>query len=184
LWSFAGSMPKEISNELKTDLENGWCLMNFIGEENRCIRGSSIPNSHRYELKLEKLLESHVIISEVLCLILSSITFGAIHFGAINSTFPSHTEKIIWCVASTVCTSAIILALLGGLVAVLFDKFLTYFSSTWELSEWLFRSWFLFITLLYILARVFLIIELFRCLFFLLPSAFVATWVSSVPHVS
>jgi hypothetical protein len=38
--------------------------------------------------------------------------------------------------------------------------------------------------LVYILARLFLIVELFRCLFFLPPSAFVSTWVSSVPHVS
>jgi hypothetical protein len=43
---------------------------------------------------------------------------------------------------------------------------------------------FFLVVFIYILARLFLIVELFRCLFFLPPSAFVATWVSSVPHVS
>ena len=35
----------------------------------------------------------------------------------------------------------------------------------------------------YVVARLFLMFEVFRTLFFLPPGAFVATWSSSIPHV-
>jgi hypothetical protein len=36
----------------------------------------------------------------------------------------------------------------------------------------------------YVLARLFMIVETFRALFFLPPSAYIATWASNVPHIA
>ena len=37
---------------------------------------------------------------------------------------------------------------------------------------------------LYILARLFLMVEIFRTLCFLPPEAYVATWASNIPHIA
>jgi hypothetical protein len=36
----------------------------------------------------------------------------------------------------------------------------------------------------YVVCRLFLVVEVFRCLCFLPPSAYVATWATNVPHVA
>jgi hypothetical protein len=36
----------------------------------------------------------------------------------------------------------------------------------------------------YVVARLFMIVETFRTLFFLPPSAYIATWASNVPHIA
>jgi hypothetical protein len=38
--------------------------------------------------------------------------------------------------------------------------------------------------ILYVVARLYLLVEIFRTLFFLLPSAYVSTWATNVPHVA
>jgi hypothetical protein len=102
---------------------------------------------------------------------LGSILFGVVHLAAVNFHFPTTEERICWIAASTYCTSlAALVILLRGLRDVLGD---------W----WLFDGLTLILILLYIMARLFLLVELFRTLGFLPPSAFVATWASNIPHV-
>ena len=36
----------------------------------------------------------------------------------------------------------------------------------------------------YVVCRLYLVVEIFRCLCFLPPSAYVATWATNVPHVA
>jgi hypothetical protein len=40
------------------------------------------------------------------------------------------------------------------------------------------------IMVLYIVSRMFLIVEIFRTLFFLPSKVYISTWSSSVPHIS
>ena len=40
------------------------------------------------------------------------------------------------------------------------------------------------ILLSYVICRLYLVVEIFRCLYFLPPSAYVATWATNVPHVA
>jgi hypothetical protein len=44
--------------------------------------------------------------------------------------------------------------------------------------------WFIFNISLYVAARLFLLVEIFRTLLFLPPSAYVSTWAANVPHVA
>ncbi len=123
--------------------------------------------------------------SEVYGFILASIVFGAIHFAAIDSTFPSRGEEIAWYVASTICTAAtLFIALVVLFLAVLFALLDECLGVSDDMFHAIATIYSFFTVFIYIIARVFLIVELFRCLFFLPPSAFVSTWVSSVPHVS
>jgi len=49
-----------------------------------------------------------------------------------------------------------------------------------DLRDWGVMS----MTYLYIAARLFILVELFRTLFYLPPDAFTSTWTSSIPHFS
>lgn len=170
-----------------------WMIQDFENDsimwlQKKKSRASFISNSHRYSPGSTEPIYT-VDDSEVFGFILTSITFGAIHFAAITSQFPSYIEKILWCVASAICTSIILLMIfacvLADLVYSLAKHTLSIGKEDLEDRGWIAENKFLFLVILvYILARLFLIVELFRCLFFLPPSAFVSTWVSSVPHVS
>jgi hypothetical protein len=198
LWSYVGPMPKEIRDVLPQKLENQWFPHDLVALDRQSplrprphihhTRVSFIPNSHRYTWGLGEPLApdaSYSPRSEVYGFVLASIVFGAIHFAAINSTFPSRGEEIAWYVASAICTTATLLMALAFLfTAMLFaflEEFLKIPENLWQPAQTI-HPW--FIIFIYIIARLFLIVELFRCLFFLPPSAFVSTWVSTVPHVS
>lgn len=53
--------------------------------------------------------------------------------------------------------------------------------SPWEVSV---QVWGFVLGIVYILARLALLVETFRALAFLPPDAYVSTWVSNVPNVS
>jgi hypothetical protein len=48
----------------------------------------------------------------------------------------------------------------------------------------LIKIWDIFFGSLYVLARAFLLVEIFRTLFYLPEDAYVTTWASNFPHVS
>ena len=107
---------------------------------------------------------------------IGSILFGALHIAAWNFIFPSRVEQITWWITSLYCTGVfftyILFLLLIFCGVLLFD-----------MSE---RSLMIGIVLgisLYVLARLFLIVEIFRTLCFLPPDAYVATWASNIPHI-
>jgi hypothetical protein len=95
----------------------------------------------------------------------------------------------LWCVASAICTSITLLFIFAFLLLEYVYSLVKYTLGIGNgglkalVEEAKVKLLYLMV-LVYILARLFLIVELFRCLFFLPPSAFVSTWVSSVPHVS
>ncbi|KFY27785.1 hypothetical protein V493_03307 [Pseudogymnoascus sp. VKM F-4281 (FW-2241)] len=105
------------------------------------------------------------------------LIFGAPHLLAWNFTFPTSAEGILWRTTSIYCslvglifyicqeTHNIVLSLrLSGRVLTLLE----------DISFGVFL-------VVYILARLFMIVETFRTLLFLPPSAYIATWTSSAP---
>jgi hypothetical protein len=181
LYSFARRMPDEMLQPLHQNLNNEWLLW-----PTQKHRASFISNSQRYSTAFTTIDAD---VTEMIGFALTSITFGAIHFAAVKSQFPSYTERILWCVASAICTSIILLILFAvSLTACAYSlakHTLGIGKEDFKAMSQDIETKLIYLTVLvYILARLFLIVELFRCLFFLPPSAFVSTWVSSVPHVS
>jgi hypothetical protein len=92
--------------------------------------------------------------------------FGALHIAAWNFIFPSRAEQIVWRATSLYCTN-------------LFVFYALVFSAP-KMKNFLFVSF----SISYILARLFILVEIFRTLCFLPRSAYVATWASNIPHVA
>lgn len=119
-------------------------------------------------------------------ILLASVVFGGIHCAAWNFHFPTEIEKTLWRVSSVV--SATVLAIhplvhtIGALVAMWIDL-----PEEWVLLRkgcvLVLGMITLVVMVAYVVARLFLMFEVFRTLFFLPPGAFVATWSSSIPHV-
>jgi hypothetical protein len=105
--------------------------------------------------------------------ILGAVVFGAVHCIAWNFHFPSSVEKTLWRVAAVITTTIMSVEFLlllftwrGGFMRVVYKPMA-------------------FITVsLYVMGRLYIMVEIFRSLFFLPPGAFVATWSDSFPHVS
>ncbi|KAH8795641.1 hypothetical protein BGZ57DRAFT_866373 [Hyaloscypha finlandica] len=197
IFSYPGTIPKEFSTLLNFESVSNewWVLVNVKPRrsgrtEQRVLRGSSIPNHHRYGRGSRGddylMAADYTYFYELVGFFLSSTAFGAIHFAAVKSTFPSHIEWVLWYMASGICTGVSLLVISAIVVSVLYERihngYLGNFGEHGLLGYRLAVT--CCIVPLYIIARLFLIVELFRGLFFLPPSAFVATWVSSIPHVS
>jgi hypothetical protein len=105
-------------------------------------------------------------LSTITVLTLSGAVFGGLHCLAWFSHFPTSIERDLWRACS------ILTAVLPGalvLCAMIVQKF---FSSVV----------FSVITGMYVLARLYLIVEMFRTLFYLPPEVFGDTWPSNFPH--
>ena len=90
--------------------------------------------------------------------------FGGIHIGAWNFEFPSQAELIFWRCASVFSAAYGITFIIISSV----PKISVIFMSMWTL---------------YIMARLFLLVEIFRTLCFLPPDAYISTWTTNIPHV-
>lgn len=49
--------------------------------------------------------------------------------------------------------------------------------------NWIWLGWILGLACIYILARLFVLVEIFRTLYLLPPEAFLTTWSASIPHL-
>lgn len=108
--------------------------------------------------------------------LVAGLVFGGIHCAAWNFPFPTAVEQLLWRIAS----------LLSAGLLPLFYAVLLYDIHVTE-PRWLRLPLPVFQIVFavgFVLARLFLIVEVFRSLFFLPPSAFVGTWSSHIPHVS
>ncbi|KAK1764579.1 hypothetical protein QBC33DRAFT_457146 [Phialemonium atrogriseum] len=105
------------------------------------------------------------------------IIFSAIHLIAWNFVFPTRSELILWRVATLLTVGAPSFMILHG-----------YISKLWE-SDSVFDTCmgclaYPPIFLLFPFARIVLIVEAFRSLYFLSPGAFIATWTTEIPHLA
>lgn len=118
--------------------------------------------------------------------LLASVMFGAVHCVAWNFQFPTEIEKTLWRVASLVST---LILLIHPLVHTLKALFLAWvpvpvgFLVVKKGLRIATGSLTLVVMVGYVFARLFLMVEIFRSLFFLPPGAFVSTWSSSIPHI-
>lgn len=104
--------------------------------------------------------------------ILSIMLFGGLHLFAWNIDFPSHVEKLIWRgSALTVAIAPTVSALLVFLESVVFHRTDRY--AKWSVTV---------LCPLYLFARLFILVESYRSLYFLPPEAFISTWASNAPH--
>lgn len=110
--------------------------------------------------------------------------FGGIHVIAWNFAFPTTIELIGWRCASVYSTAFPLgFAILVGLTAVLdgYEYLLHYRLYNTLVYVALFLV--CLATFLYLVARLFILVEIFRTLFFLPAGSFVSTWASNIPHV-
>jgi hypothetical protein len=114
---------------------------------------------------------------------IGSVIFNGLHNAAWNFIFPTKIEQILWRAASLWCTLFLFIR-----AVVMLLPFLLLTSTGLDRHINSFRT---FITptervllALYSLARLFLMAEIFRSLWFLPPDAYVATWVTNIPHVA
>ncbi|KAK1826634.1 hypothetical protein QBC39DRAFT_396602 [Podospora conica] len=108
------------------------------------------------------------------------VIFGASHLLAWNYLFPTPLERVFWRVCSIVCTAAVPALFVMSPICTCTFEFRN------RLAQRILRGtqWGLAVVgvIIYILCRLFLIVEAFRSLFFLPPGAFVSTWSANIPH--
>jgi hypothetical protein len=108
-----------------------------------------------------------------------STIFGGIHITAWNLSFPNPVEQILWRIASIVST-----ALLPIMYIVFpLDYVLLRYRSGLRYIPYR-KSLNIIIGGIYVIAKLFLLVEIFRTLFYLPEDAYITTWASNVPHVS
>lgn len=110
----------------------------------------------------------------VLTIILTTLLFGGIHLLAWNLDFPTQVESLLWKIAALSATLAPTLCGLLGLGESIFQgtmgtRVLPLFGMAllWPV---------------FLVARLYLVVESVRSTLFLPPGAFVATWASNIPH--
>ena len=86
-------------------------------------------------------------------------------------------EQALWWAASLWCTFSILFLFALSLVGVFIYDYV-------QIPDWIWFIIFQSLTIVYILSRLYLLVEIFRTLCFLPESAFVATWATNVPHVA
>lgn len=112
---------------------------------------------------------------QVIGVIIGGVVFGSIHVAGWSLTFPTEVEKVFWRVASIVLTALLpVIFIPAGMKLYMGD------SGTWSFT----RRWGTCLGLLYVTARLFTLIEIFRSLGFRPPSAYISTWATNVPHVT
>ena len=105
---------------------------------------------------------------------LRTTLFGGIHIGAWNFNFPSRIELIFWRCASLYSAAFIIVFVLSAFVGNLISKLLGKETNKFPILLSMF---------LYVVARLYLLVEVFRTLCFLPSDAYIATWATNIPHV-
>ena len=101
-----------------------------------------------------------------------ALLFGGLHCLAWNFEFPSEPERLIWRCASL--ASAMIPALELGIIVIL---------SSLSTSGWMFRLNVITIMLLYVLARVSLLVIAFTCLRSMPADVYTTTWTKYLPNL-
>ncbi|KAK0724173.1 hypothetical protein B0H67DRAFT_529776 [Lasiosphaeris hirsuta] len=114
----------------------------------------------------------------------SAALFGGIHCAGWNFAFPSTIELIAWRCAGVYTA---IFGLLAAFWFWGFDVFLlkpTRVGIKKDVALNILDWGVIIMTYLYIFARLFILVEVFRTLLYLPTDAFISTWTSNVPHFS
>ncbi|KAJ5816846.1 hypothetical protein N7447_009079 [Penicillium robsamsonii] len=111
------------------------------------------------------------------------VLFGATHCIAWNFEFPTAPEKLFWRLSSVVTAVAMPFAYL--IDRILYSSFLKVFKieSQPKILELVEKFLMVLIVVVFILARLFITVEVVRSLAFLPPGAFIGSWTANIPHV-
>jgi hypothetical protein len=135
--------------------------------------GKPVPNVYNHEAHWDLILPQ----SDVFGLFLGATVFGAVHIAAWNFVFPTPVESLLWKISAILCTTVGFVCV-GSAILIPFVV-----ESLGDKYDWLMFLIF-FPPVSYVVCRLFLVVEIFRCLCFLPPSAYIATWATNVPHVA
>ncbi|KAK8123227.1 hypothetical protein PG984_011897 [Apiospora sp. TS-2023a] len=110
------------------------------------------------------------------------LVFGGIHLLAWNFTFPSEAERVLWIISCFITALGPLLYITEDIVyhALSHPK-----RGIWGIGH-IETSWGVVGCVtggVFVLARLFLFVEMFRSLYFLPPGAFLSTWTENVPHL-
>ncbi|KAK8134775.1 hypothetical protein PG984_006787 [Apiospora sp. TS-2023a] len=114
-----------------------------------------------------------------------SFAFGCVHLLAWNSVYPNETERILWIVSSFITALVPALILILFLISDFVEKLLPFSSTPGQQRVWSNIGYIIFTFIpmaVYIVARAFLIVEMFRSLYFLPPEIFLSVWTKEIPH--
>ncbi|KAK8875017.1 hypothetical protein PGQ11_005531 [Apiospora arundinis] len=98
------------------------------------------------------------------------VVFGGVHCIGWEFKFPTHAEKLMWHASSVI-------------TAVAFPAGVLFIFSWIPVNPRVyFGTVFVLFNVPFVVARVFILVEVFRSLAFLPPDAFMTTWASEIPH--
>ncbi|KAF3076609.1 hypothetical protein CFAM422_001088 [Trichoderma lentiforme] len=103
--------------------------------------------------------------------------FGGVHAVAWNFAFPSTVELILWRCASIYTAAAPLCTMLLGYINVKLD-------SDSSIGNVFMSAFCIFSAFLYVIARLFILVEMFRTLCFLPPGSYISTWTTNMPHLA
>ncbi|KAL6910279.1 hypothetical protein GGI43DRAFT_389795 [Trichoderma evansii] len=110
----------------------------------------------------------------------SAAVFGGIHAVAWNFAFPSTIELVLWRCASIYTAAAPLCLALFLFLSGTLEKHLNLASyATFSIDCLAFV-----LTAFYSIARLCIIVEMFRTLYFLPPGSYISTWTSNIPHLA
>ncbi|KFY83581.1 hypothetical protein V498_07958 [Pseudogymnoascus sp. VKM F-4517 (FW-2822)] len=115
---------------------------------------------------------------DTIAFLFGALFFGAPHILAWNFSFPTPVERIIWRTTSLYCSLIGIIMFPIPALPVVLDTLLGESDRRDSIGQGIL---FLAMVGIYVLARLFMIVEMFRTLLFLPPDAYIATWTASVP---
>jgi hypothetical protein len=140
---------------------------------------SSMPNDGRYphRVAMSMIFPEWALLTRMDDgFIIGGIVFGSIHCAAWFAQFPTPVERLLWRIASMVT---------AGILPLYYCVLLTDIHlKTVPLIRFIIPAIEFLLAVAYVFARLTLLIEVFRSLYFLPPSAYVVTWSSEIPHVS
>lgn len=152
--------------------------------------GKPIPNNYTRNVpwkdEVERAIGFNLPKSDVYGLLLGTTVFGAVHIAAWNFVFPTSIESLLWKVAAVLCTT---MALAFACLVILRrwsrgSHWCGFVRHIQGVLRGITGICMILIPLSYVVCRFFLVVEIFRSLCFLPPSAYIATWATNVPHVA
>lgn len=110
-----------------------------------------------------------------------SLVFGAVHLAAWNFAFPTTAERWLWRISSLITANLPLLFIPA--VYIMFYLAEKVLGSHEELPRFIARTSLGISSVIYVAARLFIMVEAFRTFGFLPVEAFQSTWAANVPHV-